>query len=83
MLKLNEHYRIENDANNFILKYEKATGKINKTTGKEEVSTNEWYYPKMSMAIDKFLNQELKKPESIIELNDAIKELTSVINNLN
>lgn len=83
MIQLNQFYRIENDANNFILKYEKPTGKISKKTGKEEVSTNEWYYPKMSMAIDKFLNQELKKPESIIEMNDAIKELTRVINNLN
>ena len=79
MIQLNEFYRIETDKNNFILKYEKPTGNINKKTGKEEIAKDEWYYPKLYMALDKFANESLKVPNDIQKLRSEIKSLTDLI----
>ena len=82
MIQLNEFYRIETDKNNFILKYEKPTGNINDKTGKEEISKDEWYYPKLSMALDRFANESLKVPNDIQELRKEMQRLTDLIKSL-
>src|SRR5690606_19300660 len=79
MIQLDEFYRIETDKNNFILKYEKPTGNINEKTGKEEISKDEWYYPKLWMALDKFSNESLKVPKDIKDLRIEMQRLTDLI----
>lgn len=79
MIILNKNYRIETDSNNFILKFEKKTGVINKKTGKEEISRNEWYYPKLYMALDKFSNECLKVPEEVKSLRNELQILMDII----
>lgn len=83
MITLDENYRIETEANNFILKYERPTGEINKKTGKEMVSSGEWYYGKLEHALDKYLNEALKPSKYIQDLKTRLSEIARVITIIN
>lgn len=72
-MKLDENYRIESDSNNFILVYE--IEKFNKNTKKDYMFKEESYFPKLSLALDKYMNECLK-PQT--EAVGVLKELTRV-----
>lgn len=80
-MKLDENYRIEHDSNNIILKYEKENG-INEKTGKMQYSRDEWYFPKMSQALDKYVNQAMKVPDNVQELIQEVKKLDEKVSEI-
>lgn len=82
MIIIDENYRIENDVNNFILRYEKRDGTINAKTGKEITSTDEWYFSNIKLALTKYLNESLKTSDSITEVLDEIKRVETLISKL-
>jgi hypothetical protein len=82
MIIIDENYRIENDVNNFILKYEKRNGIINEKTGKETTSSDEWYFPNIKLALIKYFNESLKTPETITEVLDEIKRVETLISKM-
>lgn len=68
---LDNSYKVETDANNFVLVYEEI--KFNKNTKKEYVFKEEWYFPKLSLALDEYMNECMKPlstvSEALLELN--------------
>lgn len=67
MLKLDQHYYIETNANNWTLRFEgdsyekKVKGKITTVTPK-----NVWYYPNLKLCLNRYMN-EVTKPCSSVE----------------
>ena len=82
MIKLDENYRIEFDANNFILKYEEEKTVLKK--GKEEsvTSTDHWYYHRLDLALTKYVNQSIKVSKTAEELLYAIKQINEVVSTI-
>lgn len=84
-LKLDEHFRIETDPYNYVLKYEKVTDKkYVDTEGVErnKVSTDEWYYPNLEMALKYYANKSLQNLQDVVGTQDIINELQRVNNNI-
>lgn len=82
MIILDENYAIENDVNNFTLRYEKETEVINKTTGKPIKEKDHWYYPTINGCIKKYFQQSMKRPETIQGLLYEVERVEQLIMNL-
>ena len=81
-MKIDENYSLENDANNWILKYERE-GDINPDTGKPIISTDKWYCSSLQSALTRYFNETTKPTKAVRELllsvntaMDSIKKLT-------
>lgn len=78
-MKLDEHYSVNYDGTQWILSYEKPSGKINKKTGKEEISKKQWYHNRLSHSIDSYIDKKVSDKETvesvIIELKTLFEEL--------
>jgi len=77
MIQLDEFFRIETDANNFILVREEK--KYNEKKGKDYVSKDEWFYPRIDLCLNKYVNESLKVAQNIQELRDIYVKLTEII----
>lgn len=80
MIQLDNNYRIETDANNYTLIKEENTGEIHKETGKETISKDQWYFPKLNQCLSKYLNESVKGAESVKELLEKVNEVEAKIN---
>lgn len=74
-IKLDENYRIECDTYNYTLIQEEVTDKINKKTGKFEVTNNQWYYPFLKDALNKYKEQSLKTTGSLDKVLYKLEEI--------
>jgi len=76
-MRLDERFHIGKDAYNVILHYsEKKTATTGKSSGKEVVSTNKWFYPNLSGALKKYL-------DIVIEENmEASEDVSQLIHRL-
>ena len=81
MIKLDDNYCIENDTLQFTLKYEENKG-INTKTGKDIISTDQWYFPTMQQALKEYCNRQYRDCGSIGELIQKIDYLESHIDNI-
>jgi hypothetical protein len=77
-IKLDDNFSVECDTYNYHLKYSKV-GEINEKTGKPSVSTDEWYYARLSHALTKYFNQTMKGASDIVELRAEIKRVEQII----
>lgn len=73
MIQIDENYQLQNDSNNWILRYEKEM--IKEKTGKPYTSKDEWYFPTISQALKKYIDQSLKNHSGVDGIMLAIQEL--------
>ena len=80
-LKLDDNYTIGTDSNNFILRYSHTyIGKDKKTDEDKEItSKDEWFYPTLSGALNTYLNECLKKNNTIEEVYAELKRVENII----
>jgi len=81
MITLDENYRIEFDANNFILKYEKEKTIIKDGEEKKIKSSDEWYYPRLENALYKYVDQASKVSKNASELLESLGRINATIAN--
>ena len=74
-MKLDENYSVNHDGTQWILSYEKATGEINKKTGKETITKNQWYHGKLSHSISSYIDKKLSAEETVDETINVLKTL--------
>jgi hypothetical protein len=63
-----------------VLVYEEI--KFNKNTEKNYVFKDEWYFPKMSLALDKYMNECLKPLSTISEMIEELKRIETLIKSI-
>lgn len=76
-MKLDEFYTLEGETYNWILRYE-SEEKVN-DKGKKHKTTNEWYFPKIEMALKKYTDESLKPCATIEDIKDKLAQLNKVI----
>jgi len=81
-MKLDENYTLEGEEYNWILFYEKPTGKTNEKTGKEIVTKSKWYFPKIEQALQKYIDHVLKPEESVLSIIQKQEEILELIEKL-
>ena len=80
-LKLDDNYTIETDSNNFTLRYSNTyIGKDKKSDEEKEItSKSEWFCPSLSWALNVYLNECLKKNNTIEEVYAELKRVENII----
>lgn len=81
-MKIDENFKLEGVPYNWILKYEKPTGEINEDTGKESVTKDQWYFPKIKQALEKYVEEALKPVKTVNEVLLKLEELQGIINKI-
>jgi hypothetical protein len=79
-MKLDENYRIETDKYNFTLVYESKS--FDEKKKKEVTSTDEWHYPDLKLALNKYVNQSLKPCKDALSVLEKLKELELLISKI-
>ena len=81
IMELDKNYRIESDTYNFTLIYESKS--FDEKKRKEVTSKDEWYYPDLKLALNKYVNQSLKPCQDALSILDKLNEIELLISNLN
>lgn len=76
-MKLDADYRIETDANNFTLRFEKLI--FDEKKGKEVKSIREWYCKSLGYALNTYLNDCLRPCENIKEVVAELNRVEELI----
>lgn len=79
-LKLDNEYRIETDENNFILVYESE--QYNEKTDKNYIKKDKSYFPKLSQALDRYLNDCLRPLGDIVQIYNELERIEVLIKTL-
>ena len=74
MIKLDDNYRIEEDAHNWTLIYE-AEGDVNPNTGKRTVSRDASYHANLGQALTVYLDKNLKGSTDILDVKNRLLEV--------
>ena len=93
MIRLNENYSIKkHEVHGFTLLFEeqrerektKVVDRIKVKTGETEMFTfsDAWYFPKLQMALEKFIDLSFENETSVIALMEKITELNETIKNV-
>jgi hypothetical protein len=82
MITLDKNYRVEVDSFNFTLVQEEQTDKVSEGSGKKIVTHNTWHYPKLNMALKKYLQETLKPCSDIETVLKRIDEVEKIIDKL-
>ena len=77
---IDEYYRIEIDAMNTMLKYEKV--RYDEKKGKEVTSRDVWYYQSAKQALKKYCDLKIGDSDSIEEVISKIEELHTKVDSL-
>jgi hypothetical protein len=80
-LKLDDNYTIETDSNNFILRYSNTYIGKDKSTNKDKEITSkaEWFYPTLSGALNTYLNECLKRSDTVNDVYTELKRVENII----
>jgi len=79
-ITLDQNYRIETDAYNFTLKSEIKS--FDEKKNKEVTSKNEWHFPTLSGALNKYVNECFRPSESVSELKYRVENLEKLISTI-
>jgi hypothetical protein len=79
VLNLDSEFTLRSEKYNYVLKREQKTGVKSEKTGKEIISTDIWYFPKLSQALNKYMNESLKPCKKVLDLNEKVKQLEELI----
>lgn len=78
-MRLDENFTLEGQKHNWILKFSKDTGVVSDQTGKNVIATDQWYFPKIEQALNRYKDEVLKVSESIEAVLEKLTEVTGVI----
>lgn len=81
MITLDKNYRIETNTYNYTLVQEEETEEIN-DKGNKIVTHNTWHFPRLGMALKRYLNETLKKCPDVESILKRIDEVEKTISNL-
>ena len=81
-MKLDENYTLKGEQYNWILVYNMPTGRTNEKTGKEIITKDKWYFPKIEQALQKYVDYVLKPEESVLKIIQKQEELVELISKL-
>ncbi len=70
-MRIDENYSLENDAHQWILKYERQ-GDINQKTGNPTKSESKWYCGTINQALQRYLDESLKPAQNIEQLKGIL-----------
>lgn len=76
-MQLDENYSLHNTENQWTLNY---TRKYINDKGKEVTTTNDYFYTRLSQALNAYIDKKLKSAETV---DEAITQLSETLNNLN
>lgn len=79
-ITLDQNYFIETDSYNFTLKFEKK--QFDDEKQKEVTQKNEWHFPTLSGALNKYSNEIFKVCESVGELLVKVHNLEKLISTI-
>jgi hypothetical protein len=84
-IELDENYFLTPDGyNGLVLNFEEKRTKLNKEKESIEfVFSDKWYYPKLSMTLDKYLQLKAKECKSISDLKDIVLKVEKTIEQFN
>ena len=80
MIRLDNNYFIETDANNFTLRFERTLW--DEAKKKDVKSTNEWYCRDLSRVLNIYMNECLKPSEDVVSLRAELNRIEELINNI-
>ena len=80
-IKLDENYFLTPDGyNGLVLNFEQLRNKVNKENEVIEfVFTDKWYYPKLSMTLNKYLQLKIKESNSLDNLQEIVLRVEKTI----
>jgi hypothetical protein len=83
-IELDEHYSIETDSNQWILKYEgnMYIASKGRYKGKEVCTKDQWYYPSLELCLKQYIREIPKPAKDIKELMDLINKAMHSIENI-
>jgi len=81
-MKLDENYTLEGEKYNWILVYNMPTGRISEKTGKEIITKDKWYFPKIEQALKIYVDHALKPSKTVVEILKKQEEIVEVIDAL-
>jgi len=81
MIKLDEHYYLTNDSNQWVLNFEKE-GEINPKTGKPTIKKDTWYCGTIQGCIRRYYNESTKDCSNLQELKESIDKIESKLDEL-
>lgn len=76
---LDDCYSIECSADCVTLKYSCITEQFNEETGKMVTSSDQWYYPTISLALKKFLQESAADNDDVRQILKRIDEVEKLI----
>ena len=84
MIVLDKNYRIETDNYIFSLKFEEPfISKDKDGNEKQSLRKDEWHFPKIEMALNKYVDESLKPEQSILAVLLKLDELKEIIKSVN
>ena len=83
-IELDENYFLTPDGyNGLVLNFEEKRTKTNKNDELVEfIFKDKWYYPKLSMTLDKYLQLKGKECKSISDLKDIVLRVEKTISEI-
>jgi len=81
MIKLDNKFHLENDANQWILHFQEE-GELNPKTGKNTIRTNVWYSGTIKNCLNRYITEAVKPSKDVKELIKNISNLEKIINNI-
>jgi len=80
-IRLDNEYYVSHDNLSWTLLYRKE-GKINEKTGKPTISSETFYYPSLTLVLQKYKDQAIKPCKDVIEVLDKLNVISNNINKL-
>lgn len=83
-MKLDENWSIENDTYAFKLVFQENRQRKNSKTGLKEdyIFVDSWWFPKLSMCLNKYLNEALKPQKTVEEIQQKLSSIESKIDRI-
>jgi len=82
MIKLDQYYALTADANNWTLNYAREKEIIKDGVTKTVTERDTFYYPLITMALRKYLDESVKDCSDIKEVLSKIEEVHNTIKNI-
>lgn len=80
-MQLDENYSLEMDTYNFTLKYKNVY--FDDKKNKEVTSIDEWHFPNLNGALNKYMNECFKPLQEVKDLFNELKRVENLINQFN
>lgn len=80
VIKLDKFYTLKPESQQWVLNYKKET--VIDGEDKPKISENTWYCSTLNSALKRYLDESLKKCESVVHLNVKLNDVLNKINDI-